>query len=60
MDNLRAKFEVYNEDTGEVIERFDTYVAGKELYNFEMVEMELGSLQRRLAKKLKDNQEDNG
>ena len=61
MKNLRAKLEVYDEDTNETIEKFDTYISvygetEDSLYlnsgSWEMVEMELGTLQRRLEKKI--------
>ena len=58
--NLRAKLQIYDADTDEVVDQFDTYVVIHEYArvkspSFEMVEMELGSLERRLNKKLQWN-----
>lgn len=54
--NLRVKIEVYNEDTEEILDKVDTYLqeGGDIEHQWEMVEMELGSLQRRLDKKLNE------
>lgn len=60
MKNLRVKLEVYSEE-GEIVDSFDSYLQerdGEDIDGrWEMVEMELGSLQRRLEKKLEANKE---
>ncbi len=47
--NLRIKVKIYDEDTEEEIDGFDTYI--EETRTFEQAEMHLGSLIRRVVKK---------
>ena len=60
MKELRVFVKVYEKESGEYVDGFDSYLNDRDHEDidgrWEMVEMELGSLQRRLEKKLLDNQ----